>query len=268
MANRKTSVLLQIGTVVVLGGAWLLGKMAQRSKASKGGLYGIDVKTYGMLSAALLLADLYAIPAVLRGKLDMDADELAGIDPGLVPWMDRHVLSFAGERREHYRRISDRVLQALVAAPFLLLLNRNIRSEWKAYVTLFTWLHALTYTIYSFSPLGPAFVDKYRPVVYFPDLPDAIRNLGNNRNARFSGHTANGACAAIFMAKVYNDYHPQSSLPEKGLRYLLAFGAPLLLGWLRMKSLKHFPSDVLQAIAIGGACGVMVPELYRQPVRQ
>ncbi len=266
MANRRTSFWLQAGAAAALGCAWLLARAIRNNPPYKDDepVYALSPLRCSLLSAVMLLADFWAIPAVLRGKAIIDTEEAAGIQQAAVPWIDRHALSFNGAEAAHYRIISDRVLMSLVAMPFLLLLKRQARRDWRSLGALYAWGHALSYTIYSFSPLGPAFVDKYRPVVYYTALPEAIRNPGNNRNARFSGHTANGACAAFFLAKVYNDYHPRSTAPEKGLRYLLAFGAPLLLGWLRMRSLKHFPSDVIQAVVIGGACGVAIPELYRR----
>lgn len=216
-------------------------------------------------STVLLLADLYAIPAVLRGKQSISSDELAGIQSALVSWLDRHALSFIGHRSEHYRRISDKVLVALTASPLALLSDSKIRRDWRTLAALYTWTHAIAYTIYSFSPLGPAFVDKFRPVVYYADLPEVLRNGGNNRNARFSGHTANGACSVFFMATVLNRYRPYDPYVRRRSRYLFAFGAALLLGWLRMKALKHFPSDVLQAMLIGALCGRMIPKIYEQP---
>lgn len=265
MANRRASTLLQILTVGALGVAWLVTRATHRRETAKqSARYPIAIQRHLVFSFILFVADLYAIPAVLRGKLVIDADEFQALLPDLVPKFDRHALSFSAERREHFRHISDNVLKGLVALPFLLLVDARIRRDWKSIFTLYAWLHALTYTLYSFSPLGPAFVDKYRPVVYYTGLSETDRNLGNNRNARFSGHTANAACAAFFMAKVYNDYHPRLGIAGKFSNYLLAYCAPLLLGWLRMKSLKHFPSDVLQAIVIGGTCGVMIPELYKR----
>jgi membrane-associated phospholipid phosphatase len=38
---------------------------------------------------------------------------------------------------------------------------------------------------------------------------------------------------------------------------------PLFTGWLRMKALAHFPSDVLAGYIIGGVFGIAVPELHR-----
>jgi hypothetical protein len=266
MANRSTSLLLQLGTVAGLSGAWLWARATKSKKQCEDhrSSYCIRPKRYAALSTLLLLADIYAIPAILRGKGLIDKEELAEITGDTVRGFDRHALSFVGSKHRHYQDLSDNLLKALVGLPLLLLLDKRIRHAWQEVLALYAWTHALTYTIYSFSPLGPAFVDKYRPIVYYADLPEAIRNLGNNRNARFSGHTANGACAAFFMAKVYNDFYPSQDSAAKYGRYLLAYTAPILLGWLRTKALKHFPSDVLQAIVVGGTCGIMVPELYRR----
>jgi hypothetical protein len=268
MANRRGSTWQQLATIAALSGLWLLVRAVRRKNpdtcSDQKSRYCLNVQHYAAYTILLLLADLYAIPAVLRGKLLISAEEIAELNPDLVPWHDRVALGYVGERHEHYRKISDHVLKAFVALPFLLLVNKRIRRDWATVVTLYSWLHAVTYTIYSFSPLGPAFVDKYRPVVFYNLLPEAVRNLGNNRNARFSGHTANATCAAFFLAKVYNDYHPNQSVYSKYGHYLLSYMAPLLVGWLRTKALKHFPSDVLHAIAVGGVCGIMVPELYKR----
>jgi hypothetical protein len=268
MANRKASSVAQVATIVALAGLWLMVRSLRKKHPDKcsdtKSRYCLNVRHYLAFTALLLAADLYAIPAVLRGKLAIGLDEIGELNPSLIPWHDRVALGYIGERHEHYRKISDNVLKSFIAMPFLLLLDAKIRRDWTSVVTLYAWLHAVTYTIYSFSPLGPAFVDKFRPVVYYNLLPDAVRNLSNNRNARFSGHTANAACAAFFMAKVYNDYHPELNTSNRYGHYLLSYLSPLLVGWLRTKALKHFPSDVLHAIAIGGACGVLVPELYKR----
>ena len=37
----------------------------------------------------------------------------------------------------------------------------------------------------------------------------------------------------------------------------------MFAGWLRVKALAHFPSDVLIGTAIGAAFGILVPESHR-----
>src|ERR1041384_6447485 len=119
MANRKASTLLQIATIAALATAWLVARAYRnrRDRPDKTSRYCINHKRYAILSALLLAADIYAIPAILRGKLAIDAEEFTTVEPGLVPWIDRHALSYIGSRGEHYRRISDKVLQGLIALP-------------------------------------------------------------------------------------------------------------------------------------------------------
>jgi hypothetical protein len=219
---------------------------------------------YGIFSLLLFAADIYAIPAVLRGKSLIAEDELAGVGTKLVRLSQQVALRYDPKKRHHYQWLSDRVLGGIVALPLLLLGDRRLRSDWEDLGILYLWLHAVTYTFYSFSPLGPAFVDKYRPIVYYNSLSLDERGKGNNRNARYSGHTGSAACSTFFMAKVYSDYHPDMDRAEQVGLYAMAAMPPLLLGWLRTKALKHFPSDVLLAIAIGACFGIIIPEFYKQ----
>src|SRR4051812_17732448 len=126
MANRSASVLLQIGTVAALTGAWLWARAARNPKhgTNNASPYSIRPKPYAALSVLLLWADIYATPAILRGKGIIDVKELADINADTVGRFDRHALSFLGSRHKHYQRISDNVLKALVALPFLLLFDK------------------------------------------------------------------------------------------------------------------------------------------------
>ena len=255
--------MLQAATIAALGLAY--SAIRPRRRANKGReKYAVQPLRLAIVSAVLLTADVWAIPKMLRGKKRIGKDELDMLKADLVPRLDRAALSYEGARAEHYRRISDRVLTGIVAAPLLLFADARIRRDRQSVAALYVWAHAVTYTLYSFSPLGPAFVDKYRPIVYYSNVADALRAPGNNRNARFSGHTAAAACAAFFAAKIYNDYHPEEAAVVKAGRYLAAYLPALLLGWLRTKALKHFPSDVLVAIIIGGAFGIGLPQLYKR----
>lgn len=266
MANRKTLPALQLLTGAILMGCWFatfLSRQRRQRPARPG--YFPNKKELTAASAALLLADAVAIPAVLRAKRIIGGDELGQLQEAGVAWYDRHALGFSFARREPYRRISDKLLLTMVAAPFALLMDARIRADGRAVATMYAWTQALSYTIYSFSPLGPAFIDKFRPVVFYHDFPAALRNAANNRNARFSGHTANGTAAVFFIARILHHFHPRRSPVQKASDYLFAFGMALTLGWLRTRALKHFPSDVLQAMLIGGCCGLMIPKLYERP---
>jgi len=84
---------------------------------------------------------------------------------------------------------------------------------------------------------------------------------GNYKNAFFAGHVAVVATSTFFMAKVYNDYHPDSKF-----KYVLWGGAVLAtgtMGYLRHIAGKHFPTDILVGTAVGTLSGILVPGLHK-----
>jgi membrane-associated phospholipid phosphatase len=66
------------------------------------------------------------------------------------------------------------------------------------------------------------------------------------------------------MVKVYCDYHPNIG----GMKYLLYLAAsvpPLFLGYARIRSLDHFPSDIAVGFGLGAVLGIVVPALHKIP---
>jgi membrane-associated phospholipid phosphatase len=50
---------------------------------------------------------------------------------------------------------------------------------------------------------------------------------------------------------------------KKYLLYGAASIIPLFEGYLRMKALFHFPSDIAVGFGIGALCGILIPEIHR-----
>ena len=65
------------------------------------------------------------------------------------------------------------------------------------------------------------------------------------------------------MAKVISDYHPELGR-KKWLVFAAAIIPPAIVGWYRIRALKHFPTDVLLGYLVGAAVGILVPELHKQ----
>lgn len=47
------------------------------------------------------------------------------------------------------------------------------------------------------------------------------------------------------------------------LLYAAATIPPLLLGYFRVKALRHFPSDVMVGTVVGALFGILIPEIHR-----
>jgi membrane-associated phospholipid phosphatase len=66
------------------------------------------------------------------------------------------------------------------------------------------------------------------------------------------------------MVKVYCDYHPNIGA-VKYLLYLAASVPPLFMGYARIRSLDHFPSDIAVGFGLGAVLGIVVPALHKIP---
>jgi hypothetical protein len=225
-------------------------------------LYRMNYWVSGGLSLVATALNIQSINRI-RSKSEITSAEIAGLNPSAFNEFEQMAFHQDPTKTEQYDQTSDYILQGIVAAPVLLGFDKNIRKDVWRLLMMYYETHAITFSIYNYSFFGPTFQNKYRPVVYYTDIPYDARADGNNKNSQYSGHTASAAAATFFMAKVYNDYHPEFSTGKKYLLYGLASIPPLVEGYLRVQALKHFPSDVLIGFVIGATCGIVVPELHR-----
>jgi membrane-associated phospholipid phosphatase len=225
-------------------------------------VYRMNYRVSGPFCAVATAADIYAIPKIIKSKKDLTEAEVNAINPNVLNGMDRWALHQNLDKRNDYYKASDLVLPAIIVATGALMADTCIRKDWFRLLIMYYEMHAITFSIYNFSFFGPAFQNKYRPLVYYTALPEAARKGGNQRNSMYSGHTATAVASTFFMVKVYSDYHPELG-QKKYLLYALASVPPLMEGYLRVKALAHFPSDVLIGFSIGAACGIIMPSLHK-----
>jgi membrane-associated phospholipid phosphatase len=225
-------------------------------------LYRVNNWVSGSFCVIATAADIYAIPNVIKNKKDITDQELQGLNKNIFTGFDHWALEQDPAQRQSYAKASDYTLPGLIILPGLLALDKNIRQDWFRILVMYYEMHAITFSIYNYSPFGPAFQNKYRPLVYYDQLPINERTPGNNRNSMYSGHTATAIASTYFMVKVYCDYHPEIC-NKKYILYGIATIPPLVEGYFRVKAMLHFPSDVLIGVAIGAACGILVPEIHR-----
>jgi membrane-associated phospholipid phosphatase len=209
-----------------------------------------------------LISDIFSVRAVLH-KPGLDSSELAGLNTNAyTDWFDRWVLKLDPSKRAGFETYSGNIALGIYLLPVLLALDGSIRRDWLDMLGMYLETQTVAFSVYNLSPLGPNFQNKYRPLAYFNQLPDNQRNSGNVRNSFYSGHVSSATAATFFMAKVYTDYHPDLGF-AKYLLYGAAAVPPLFMGYLRVKALDHFPSDVAAGFLVGALCGIVDPELHR-----
>ena len=152
---------------------------------------------------------------------------------------------------------SDIFMYTAMASPLLFLAGENTRKDFlKTSVIsaeVFFLNTGLTY-------LTKSLVDRKRPYLYNPDVPMSKKLKSTSKNSFFSGHTSTTASMSYSFAFMYANYYPNSK--AKPAVWTLAAGLPALTGFFRVKSGKHFWTDILVGYAVGAFTGWLVPYLH------
>jgi membrane-associated phospholipid phosphatase len=228
--------------------------------------YKVNYWVTGSIIAVGMVSDYFAIGR-LKSKPKITSDELAFINSdqqkNLINSIDRWALDQNISNRDLFIKISDYGEIAIILLPGLLIIDKKIRKDWFDILLMYAEGHTITFSFYNYSPLGPTFINRYRPFVYYPELGDDYRMSNNNsRNSFFSGHTGSVTYSTFFMTKVFCDYHPNLGA-KKYLLYLAASVPPAIIAYARVKALAHFPSDVAVGFGLGAIIGIVVPELHK-----
>jgi membrane-associated phospholipid phosphatase len=229
-------------------------------------VYRMNYWISGGFSALATVGNIYAIPNILHAKPQLTPEELAGLNRNVPNGLDRWALRLDPTQREAFYKASDIFLPALMLAGGAVTLDKRVRKDWLKMLVMHYEVQAVAFSLYNFSFFGPAFQNKIRPVSYYDYFPEGLRRGGNQRNSFFSGHVAQSTAATFFFVKVYTDYHPEIG-KRRFLYYGLASIPPLVQGYLRMRALAHFPSDILAGYAIGAVCGIAIPALHRYRIK-
>jgi membrane-associated phospholipid phosphatase len=200
--------------------------------------------------------------ANLKRKYELSLQEIQALNKATVNGIDTWAFQKDLSKRLVYGKYSDYGLLSSIALPVFLMFDRRIRRDWFGLAFMYIETMTITTNIYEWSFLGPNFQNRIRPLAYDDRLTYEERKAANNRNSFYSGHVASAAASSFFMAKVYCDNHPGLG-NDKYLLYGAALIPPLIVGFFRMKALKHFPSDIIVGLGVGALCGLLVPEFHR-----
>ncbi len=178
----------------------------------------------------------------------LDRYDLPGFDRGTVEnW------------RPSVSTASDYMVYASAAMPLLMLADRRARQDWLGLAMMYIQVGGFTVGL---TELSKGLVRRPRPYAYNPDAPLDERLDPDARLSFFSGHTSTAAAMCFLTAKVFSDYSDNRT--AEGFVWAGAVIAPAVVGFLRVHSGHHFPSDVIAAYLIGATTGYLVPALYRR----
>lgn len=209
---------------------------------------------------------LTALGVSLISKKDtLTYAELATKTRDKVPFFDR---GNVGNYDKDIDEASYIPFNASFAMPIvMMLINKNERKHMGQIFVMYVESMAITGAAFT---LSAGLFHRSRPLVYSPTdvyspttkAPLSQRTSATNQRSFFAGHTAATASATFFMAKVFQDFNPNSK--AKPYVWAVAAAVPALVGYMRYQSGYHFLSDNLLGYAIGAASGILIPEWHKK----
>lgn len=202
----------------------------------------------GLLAAGGIFADYQTRPLTEAQILSLDQFDQPGFDRlAINNWNPDAALA------------SDVFLYSSVALPAIMMLNKRARKDFLVVGFIYAEVAMLTLGVTEFVKSG---VKRPRPFVYNSEVD---MHYKTERDARFSfvsGHTSITAALCFTTAKIFSDYSDDPT--HEALVWTGAALFPLVTGYLRFESGKHFPSDIIAGYLIGGTIGYLIPWLHRR----
>ena len=232
--------------ILVFYWSWTLSQDTNIYRFDKKLDYGIAATSLG---TALLDYTLY------NNLETLDSETIASLDRQDIFSLDRRATN---QNSESASKLSDVFEFGVFALPAPFIFSSRMRKETKVIAVMY----AETFTLNLLSTSLVKFVSKRnRPFVYNPEVSLSTKMRKNARMSFYSGHTSHTAAMSFFSAKVFSDFYPDSKW--KPLVWTTAFAIPAFTGYLRYKAGKHYPTDVIAGITMGGLIGYFVPHLHK-----
>lgn len=192
--------------------------------------------------------DTYNSPLTEEKINALDINDLPSYDR----WVSKHYSGQAGTW-------SDVAQNAALAAPLVLFVSSEVRTQWKTVAFMYAETILLTKGI---THLTKTIAQRPRPYLYNPEVPLEKKLSETASRSFFSGHTSQTAALSFLAAKTFADYHPESKW--RPVFWTAAATLPAATGYLRMRAGKHFLTDVLAGYICGGTIGYLVPHFHKK----
>lgn len=222
-------------------------------------VYKVNYKWEAPAAATFFIFQSYGFSWV-NGKSTLTETEINNLDANDIWKFDRWATQQDASKTSQAHETSNYIMYGAVALPLFLAFDPKIRKDWLSLSVLYVETHAANSALYF---LSAGTIDRIRPFVYSQDMPLNDKMSSGTKASFFSGHTSTTAVSTFFMAKVFSDYHPELGNKKYWL-YGAALIPPLVVGYLRIKAMRHFPTDIITGLAVGAAVGILVPHLHKR----
>ena len=186
--------------------------------------------------------------------------QVSAIDTTLLAFLDLPTIHYNDKRADRLSSIMLALSFASFAVPAF---DASMRNDYFTYVAINceTLLNAAG-AYGSFKNT----VNRPRPFMCSPGDTSCLRFSKGATSSFPSGHVTMTACNTFYMAKIINDNSNNVAL--KIGAWSTAAIYPAIVGYLRVKSGKHYPTDVIAAYFIGAAAGILIADVHHLRVRE
>jgi membrane-associated phospholipid phosphatase len=182
----------------------------------------------------------------LEGINNLTSDDINFLDRGSVG-------NFSSSARE----ASDLILYTSATLPFLSYFSSKCRAEGGPIGVMIAETFLLTYGL---TNVSKGLVNRYRPYNYNADAPLELKLGEESRRSFVSGHTSNATALSFLAARILTDVH--TDFEKKIVIWSVAATVPAVVGYLRVKAGRHFPTDVIGGYVLGATIGYLIPEMH------
>jgi len=155
-------------------------------------------------------------------------------------------------------QLADSGLYGGPTLPLLLALHPRTRPIF--HLILLVWFETLLVNFGITSVIKNSF-NRPRPYVLHPDFQPDRPLTRNDRAAFLSGHASNATAGSMLFIIVLLSCFKSS--PGRNLLLAAAATLPLTTAYLRVKSAKHWPTDAVAGLLLGGIVAKGVLKLHR-----
>ncbi len=184
-------------------------------------------------------------PLTMEEIYNLDAADINGFDRNAVgPYSDY----LAG----------DFLVYGSLLLPLTFITNNEMKRDWKILGIMGVEVLLVQAGL---NTVLKGITQRKRPYVYDPETSAEKKTSKDAVLSFYSGHTSTAAAMSFFTAKVFSDYLPNGT--AKSMIWTGAVLYPALVGYLRVATANHFPTDVIVGYTVGAMIGYFIPELHK-----
>lgn len=187
---------------------------------------------------------------------DVTLYELSQLSKNDINSLDRFATNFGCKTLSN---LSDYVVGIIFLSPTLLLFDEKIQQQ--AFSTIVLYGETMLYAG-ALPMLTKKIIPRFRPYTYNNNFDILTRMNSDSRTSFFSGHTCVAFASAVFLSSVFSDFNPNSNL--KTYVWLSSLSAATFVGYLRVSSGYHFPTDVIVGALVGSSIGYLIPYFHKE----